>query len=114
MRSLRRSADLVVRALCFWHQHFCTTESSDDKFTNDTDRAIDELSRISGSFEQLSMKGHLPPLPIKTPSTLKRWNLDAKSINDTVFTTVYTADLKALIEDLSAGKIKKKKCQKIS
>jgi len=109
MRSLRRSADLVVRALCFWHQHFCTAESSNDKFSNDTDRAIDELSRISGSFEQLSMKGHLPPLPIKTPSTLKRWNLDAKSINETVFTTVYTADLKALIEDLSAGKIKKKK-----
>jgi len=49
------------------------------------------------------------PLPKKTPSGFKEWNMNAKNINDSVFTTVYTAELKGLIEDLSSGKIRKKK-----
>lgn len=97
MRSLRRSADLVVRALSFWHRHFCTGNSVNGRSPISTRIAMD------GSINEQK------PLPKKTPSRFKKWNMDAKNVNDSVFTTVYTADLETLIEDLSSGKIRKKK-----
>eukprot|EP00536_Pseudo-nitzschia_multiseries_P003637 jgi/Psemu1/236847/estExt_Genewise1.C_570028 len=91
MRSLRRSAELVVRALSFWHAHFCTA------------RADDKKSSSKGT--RMAMDGS----PKKTPSRFRQWNIDARNVNDNVFTTIFTADLETVIEDLSSGKIKKKK-----
>ena len=102
MRSLRRSADLVVRALSFWHGNFCTA-----KLDNETQTRISGSS-ISSNGNRISINEQRS-LPRKTPSGIKKWNMDAKNANDSVFTTVYTADLKAVIEDLSSGKIRKKK-----
>ncbi len=100
MRSLRRSAELVVRALSFWHHHFCTTQSSSKN------------EKPSPNGNRISMDGSVSShqlIPKKIPARYRKWNMDAKNVNDSVFTTVYTADLEALIEDLSTGKIKKKK-----
>ena len=102
MRSLRRSANLVVRALSFWHQHFCTTRS-------DRKKGSPNGNRISMDGSVLSHGNEHRPLPKKTPAEYRKWNMDAKNVNDSVFTTVYTADLEALIDDLSTGKIRKKK-----
>jgi len=106
MRSLRRSADLVVRALSFWHAQFCTTKAHDDIISsNGAPIATDGLSRSSSS-NRLSIR-QKRTLPKKTPSSSKQWNMDAKNVNDSVFTTVYTANLEEVIEDLSSGRIKK-------
>jgi len=83
MRSLRRSADLVVRALKFWHSNFCTDE------THVSNEIVGQM-----------------PLPRKTPSEVKKWNLDAINAKESVFTTLYTADLQNLIEGLGSGRIK--------
>lgn len=99
MRSVRRSANLVVRALSFWHQHFCTTKSGSERSSSNGNRL----------FMDGAVQSHSQLLPKKTPSEYKKWNMDAKNVNDRVFTTVYTTDLEDLIEDLSTGKIRKKK-----
>ena len=116
IRSLRRSADLVVRALCFWHQHFCTTSLPEERSPGHGARKAAGLGRglskmwksSSSSSNKSSSTPELEPLPKKTPSEHKKWNLDANNVNSRVFTTVFTADLEELIEDLSAGKIRKK------
>ncbi|VEU37634.1 unnamed protein product [Pseudo-nitzschia multistriata] len=101
MRSLRRSADLVVRALSFWNTHFSKAGAGDD-------RSSPSAYRSSRSSRRLSIREQ-QPLPRKTPSRFKQWNLDAENVNSNAFTTVYTADLDSVIEDLACGKIKKNK-----
>jgi glyoxylase-like metal-dependent hydrolase (beta-lactamase superfamily II) len=108
MRSIRRSADLVVRALSFWHRHFCTTTAANERSPHGTRVYMDGSSGSSGSFDRMSIHEQ-QPLPKKTPSGFKEWNMNAKNVDDSVFTTVYTAELEGLIEDLSSGKIRKKK-----
>mmetsp|Transcript_15279 Transcript_15279/g.35409 ORF Transcript_15279/g.35409 Transcript_15279/m.35409 type:complete len:502 (-) Transcript_15279:109-1614(-) len=108
MRSLRRSADLVVRALCFWHQHFCTTTLPEERTPKNGVRKAGLSSLWKSSSGKSPSTPEPEPLPRKTPSEYKKWNMDAENVNDRVFTTVFTADLEELIEDLSAGRIKKK------
>ena len=87
-RSLRRSAELVVRALKFWQNNFCTVKT-------------DETQLVENGVDIQKS------LPRKSKSGVKKWNLDASSASESVFTTVYTADLQAIIEDLGSGKIEK-------
>ena len=88
IRSLRRSADLVVRALKFWHSNFCK-----DK----TDVAKNIGAKIDGQKS----------LPKKTTSCIGTWNMDAINAKESVFTTVYTADFQKLINRLASGKLKR-------
>lgn len=96
MRSLRRSADLVVRAVTFWHDNFCTQKEDESQLR-------ELLASDNWSNERDSLR------PNKSPSGFKSWNIDVNNIKESVFTTVYTADLNAVIEDLGSGKIKKEK-----
>jgi glyoxylase-like metal-dependent hydrolase (beta-lactamase superfamily II) len=91
-RSLRRSAELVVRAIVFWHDKFCKNQVNEAKLMNGDDQS-----------------GRTPPDtgPSKTPSQSKNWNLNANDVSKSVFTTVYTEDLEAVMDALSSGDITK-------
>ncbi|KAG7353800.1 hydroxyacylglutathione hydrolase [Nitzschia inconspicua] len=91
-RSLRRSAELVVRAIEFWHDKFCKHK-------------VDEATLMNG-FEDSTIKSQ-HRMGVKTPSQSKKWNLNATIVNKKVFTTVYTEDLENLVNALSNGDISK-------
>jgi glyoxylase-like metal-dependent hydrolase (beta-lactamase superfamily II) len=112
-RSLRQTGELVARAVVYWYGHFCK-----DKGGEEEDGALPSMMNGSGSDSTRSVrpsKGSTQQRPQsrssssmlsrKTPSLIKRWNLDASDVRRSVFTTVYTADLEAVIEDLSSGRI---------
>jgi glyoxylase-like metal-dependent hydrolase (beta-lactamase superfamily II) len=89
-RSLKRTGELVVRAIVFWHDNFCIT-------------------KVGGVPKQQEKKqkkqqDYVPP---KTASTPKKWIVDAKGMNRDVFTTVYTADLESVIDELTSGNMSK-------
>ena len=94
-RSLRRSAELVVRAVVFWYDHFCKEKIGNIQYHANSNN---ETSH-SGHYGATKSQGK------KTPSTIKRWNIDSDDINRDVFTTIYTADLQSLIDDLASGKL---------
>jgi len=83
-RALRRSGELVVRAVTFWYDNFC--------------RLKEDLSVLDSSVDGI------PEVPSqKTPSTLRKWNVLADEVKQDIFTTLYTADLDSLIGDLMSG-----------
>jgi glyoxylase-like metal-dependent hydrolase (beta-lactamase superfamily II) len=88
-RSLRRSGELVVRAVTFWYQNICKEKQ---------DVAI--VLNPSGEEEET-----IPAPAEKTPSTARRWTINAKEVGQDIFTTLYTADLDSLIADLVAGEV---------
>ncbi len=88
-RSLRRSGELVVRAVNFWYDHFC-------------------LDKQDFSMSETTQEGDAKPKSMsKTPSTIRRWNVSVEEVGRDVFTTVYTSDLESLIEDLLSEKVSK-------
>lgn len=91
-RSLRKSGELVVRAVIFWYDNFCK-EKEDVLTPLDSDNPSDEEEDA------------IPALPEKTPSTARRWTISANEVGQDIFTTLYTADLQSLIEDLVSGEV---------
>jgi glyoxylase-like metal-dependent hydrolase (beta-lactamase superfamily II) len=89
-RSLKRTGEMVVRAINFWYEHFCLVKVS-------TPLRIDKKYKKTGKI-----------VSSKTPSDTRSWTMDASNFNRDVFTTIYTADLESVIEQLSSGKLGKK------
>jgi hypothetical protein len=92
---MKRNGELVVRAIEFWHHHFCKEKVT--AAAKGTDKKNDKKRRQKGET-----------IPPKTASHPKKWNVDANDVSRDVFTTVFTADLESIIEDLSSGKSSKK------
>ena len=90
-RSLKRSADLVVRSIEFWHTHFCK-----DKLTRSKEK----------KSEKRQMKEHA--ISHKTASQPRKWNVDSSDVSRDVFTTVYTEDLESIIKELNSGELSRK------
>jgi hydroxyacylglutathione hydrolase len=92
LRTLRSRGELVLQAIRFWHTNFCKKKVADwiPSVPDDdmTGSSQDETQRMS-----------------KTPATATSWNLNGSDLNRSVFTTVFSADLEALIQDLSDGKL---------
>lgn len=82
LRMLYKRGEVVIRAVQLWHKLFARVKIP----------AVNDLlpPKMDSSFA-------------KGLSTEKRWNLDAKDIDRTVFTTVYTADLQSVMRELEAG-----------
>jgi glyoxylase-like metal-dependent hydrolase (beta-lactamase superfamily II) len=89
-RSLRRSAELVVRAIVFWYNNFCKHKIPASKLLNG-------INHIPSSRQRKE--------PRKSASSIKQWNVNADDVSKSVFTTVYTADLEAIIQDISSGRL---------
>lgn len=90
LRSMKRTGEMVVRAINFWYDNFCVTKVStssemDKKYKKNEDRSSQ-----------------------KTPSMTRSWTMDASNFSHNVFTTIYTEDLESVIEELSSGKLGKK------
>lgn len=94
-RSMKRNGELVVRALEFWYEHFCK-----DKVV-----ATKAKEKMKGK-KRGSKKGD--SMPSKTISQPRKWNVDTNDVSKSVFTTVFTANLESIIEDLNSGKLSKK------
>jgi glyoxylase-like metal-dependent hydrolase (beta-lactamase superfamily II) len=94
-RSMKRTGELVVRAIAFWHSYFCKNKV-----------AAQEPSNINGTVK--TKKRENASESDKTPSLPTKWNLDVNDINRDVFTTFYTADLETLIAGLDQGEVTKK------
>ena len=92
-RSMKRTAELVVRAIIFWHTHFC-------------EHKINDAHRPQKRDEKAIPRGE------GRDSNSFRWNLGADDVNREIFTTVYTADLESIVDELASGKIKKNKAIK--
>lgn len=88
LRSLKKRGDIVINSLRFWNRH-CSSRTVAD--------TVHGGYGINASF--FSDEGNRDNLR-KSKSTDVRWNLDANDINATVFTTVFTADLNRVIQDL--------------
>jgi glyoxylase-like metal-dependent hydrolase (beta-lactamase superfamily II) len=98
-RGMRRNAELVVRAVVFWHTHFCKNPVKEEELNS-------KASKLPNGKQKKST-AH-----IKTESLPNQWNLDFHDVGREIFTTVYTADLESVLDDLSSGKIKKQKAIK--
>jgi glyoxylase-like metal-dependent hydrolase (beta-lactamase superfamily II) len=89
-RSMKRTGEMVVRAINFWYENFCLAKVSPTM-------SMDKKYKRTG--ETVSNK---------TPSATRSWTMDASNFNRDVFTTIYTADLESVIEQLGSGKLGKK------
>jgi hypothetical protein len=90
-RSLRKRGEHICRAVRVWHRHFCK-----DK--------IDDMQR---NISMASSASFIPKVSnfSKTPSTDTQWTLTADDVARPIFTTVFSADLEAIINDLGSDKI---------
>ena len=93
-RTLRTRGEIVLTAIQFWHTNFCKKKIPD--------WIPDYKKEMNGSS---SHKPNSKTSTSKSPATLTQWNLDGTDLNRSIFTTVFSADLEAVIEDLSAGKL---------
>lgn len=93
LRTLRSRGEIILNAINFWHNQFCRKKVPD---------------WISAPEQQQSANGvgwSKKKIPAKTQATLTQWNLDRSDLNRHVFTTIYSADLEAIIQDLVNGKV---------
>mmetsp|Transcript_8215 Transcript_8215/g.23618 ORF Transcript_8215/g.23618 Transcript_8215/m.23618 type:complete len:762 (-) Transcript_8215:168-2453(-) len=99
-RAMKRNADLVVRAVVFWHSNFCKKPLSD----SERNRLRNQQTNRPSNMLQLTSSS---PSSNKTPSKARRWVVDEKDISRDVFTTVYTEDLQQVIDDLASGELRR-------
>ncbi|KAL3936464.1 MAG: hypothetical protein SGARI_002547, partial [Bacillariaceae sp.] len=72
-RALRQRAQLVVRAIVFWHNNFYKNKNK----SND----VVLINGDDNSNKRQSLE------PSKTPASAKKWNLDSQDVAQSVFTT---------------------------
>ena len=94
-RSLRRSGELVIRAIRFWHENFCSAK-------DEVGESLEELP-----FDELMPRSRIKHPPEKGESTARRWNVHPEEVSQEVFTTLYTSDLESVIDDLMSERITK-------
>lgn len=101
LRSLARRAELVVQSIRLWDAYFCRP-----KGPRDEEAAV---MRIRHDGVKLNSTSALSTTRRRTSTKTKAnedsWNVDSHDVAKTVFTTVYTSDLDALITDLASGKL---------
>lgn len=90
LRTLRARGELVLQAVEFWHSHFCRK------------KVPDWISPPENGANGVAAK---KTALIKTPATHAQWNLNSSDLNRSVFTTVFSAELEILIQDLAEGKV---------
>ncbi|CAJ1952422.1 unnamed protein product [Cylindrotheca closterium] len=90
-RSMKRSAEFVIRAINFWYDNFCKFKASP---------ALHDQKKEKKNQKRKKSQ--------KTPSQTKSWTLDAENYSHNAFTTVYTEDLEDLIKNIEAGKVGRK------
>lgn len=105
-RSMRQTGELVSRAIVYWYDHFCKTKGDTGLLQDGSRRTI---PTSNGTRQKQQHRSSNPTPRQKTPSAIKKWNLDVSDINRSVFTTVYTADLESVFDDLVAGRLSKKR-----
>jgi glyoxylase-like metal-dependent hydrolase (beta-lactamase superfamily II) len=90
-RSLRKRGEHICRAVRLWHRYFCK----------------DKIDDLQHNISMASSASYVPKLndSNKTPSTDTQWNLTADDVARPIFTTVFSADLEAIINDLGSNKI---------
>jgi glyoxylase-like metal-dependent hydrolase (beta-lactamase superfamily II) len=90
-RSLRKRGEHICRAVRVWHRHFCK----------------DKIDDIQRNISMASSASFVPKVSnfSKTPSTDTQWTLTADDVARPIFTTVFSADLEAIINDLGSDKI---------
>ena len=98
-RSLKKRGEHIIRALRIWYRHF-----SKDKI-DDMHPTVTMMSSSSAIVPKLNDSN-------KTPSTETEWNLTTDDISRPIFTTVFSMDLEAIIEDLGANRISPQRAAK--
>ena len=89
LRTVRARGELILHAIDFWHNNFCRR------------KVPDWIPAEENNKNSPNKKA----FPRKTNGTLTQWNLDRTDLNRSVFTTVYSADLDLVIQDLAQGKV---------
>lgn len=93
LRSLKVRGESVINALKLWNRNWAVNKAPEDTIgafgVNDSRRGTSEMRK---TIE-------------KTQSSATQWNLDCNTLNKQVFTTVYSAELDSIIDDLRSGKI---------
>ena len=95
-RSMRRNGEMVVRSIHFWYTNFCKEPLSHPQ--------------VVTRNGEVSKKKKKSRLATKIAATPKVWNIDANDVGRDVFTTVYAADLEAVIDE--DGRISKNEAAK--
>jgi len=92
LRQMFKRGEEIIKALQLWRQNFARG-------------TVHVLSDLSSSTEE-GQNGDAATEPPKTPATEDQWTVAVHDVERTVFTTMYTKDLDALISDMSSGRIK--------
>ncbi|GAX17145.1 hypothetical protein FisN_6Lh445 [Fistulifera solaris] len=92
-RSLLRRGMLVLNHLNQWHNQFADRKVSE---------AVSGAFGVNGSPSQLRRRRSRASNP---QSTEKQWNINGDDLSRAVFTTVYAADLEALMHDLEKNRV---------
>jgi glyoxylase-like metal-dependent hydrolase (beta-lactamase superfamily II) len=107
LRSLARRAELVVHAIQLWDAYFCKPKTPKDE-----EARVMRMRNVASKVDRADNQGSLTKMPArqqglsnKTLGTEKSWNMDTRDAAKTVFTTVYTSDLDAVINALTKGKL---------
>ena len=105
LRSLARRAELVVQSIRLWDAYFCKPKGPKDEEAAIM-RIRQEAAKPKGKdvLASVTRTSQVRTLS-KTKATEASWNVDSHDVAKTVFTTVYTSDLDALINDLASGNL---------
>ena len=108
-RSLKRRGEHIIRAVRTWYRHFAK-----DRIDGVISMGSSASVRHNISMASSASSVYVPKLndSNKTPSTETQWNLTADDISRPIFTTVFSADLEAIIDDLESNRISLQKAAK--
>lgn len=104
LRSLARRAELVVQAIRLWDAYFCKPKGPKDEEA--AVMRIRKEARTPKENQAVSCASTLRQRKSsKTAATEKSWNMDSSDAAKSVFTTLYTSDLDAMIDGLAQGQL---------
>ena len=115
LRSLTKRGELVLQAIRLWHHYFSKPKSPADeeaaiRLHNNGQRSnhnplAGRRTMTTTTMNPRRASSSSKTRKRKTPSKTNSWNMDTDDAAQSVFTTVYTSDLDAIIEDLDNGDI---------
>ena len=110
-RALKKRGDHLITAVRVWYRYMSRTRREDAQnaalnLVKSSSSSVGNAKSSKGSNTE-ARKHELVRASSnsKTPSTESSWTMDANDVNRSVFSTVYSSDLDAVISDLQSGKV---------
>jgi len=98
-RSLKKRGEHILTAIHVWYKHGKRCKRI--KVANTSEMAYLTMPKSQSVDESVAQN----TFSLKSPSSETTWNMNHEDLNRSVFTTIYSSDLKTVIDQLKNGKI---------